>query len=139
MVQYKNRYGDIFTFTKTEDGNIMWQGNFEYVRYTYPNIYDDAYQAYIDDGNPEGDMTFEEFQDTIHAYDYKTDQYAIKNRKYAELVFSDQSRIVMVDPSGGPFLMVGMGMGMFDNSFEGLIIKELNQVPEGYLIVVQPL
>jgi len=45
----------------------------------------------------------------------------------------------MVDPSGGPFLMVGMGMGMFDNSFEGLIIKELNKVPEGYLITVQML
>jgi hypothetical protein len=139
MIQYKNRYGDVFTFTRTEDGNILWQGNFEFVRYAYPNVYEEAYQAYIDDGSPEGDMTFEEFQDTIHAYDYKTDQYAIKNRKYAELVFSDQSRIVMVDPSGGPFLMVGMGMGMFDNSFEGLIIKELNKAPEGYLITVQPL
>jgi len=136
MIQYKNRYGDVFTFTRTEDGNILWQGNFEFVRYAYPNVYEEAYQAYVDDGSPEGDMTFEEFQDTIHAYDYETDQYAIKNRKYAELVFSDQSRIVMVDPSGGPFLMVGMGMGMFDNSFEGLIIKELNKVPEGYLITV---
>ena len=139
MIQYKNRYGDVFTFTRTEDGNILWQGNFEFARYAYPNVYEEAYQAYVDDGSPEGDMTFEEFQDTIHAYDFKTDQYAIKNRKYAELVFSDQSRIVMVDPSGGPFLMVGMGMGMFDNSFEGLIIKELNKVPEGYLITVQML
>jgi len=37
MIQYKNRYGDIFTFTKTEDGNILWQGNFEYIRYSYLN------------------------------------------------------------------------------------------------------
>lgn len=37
MVQYKNRYGDVFTFTRTEDGNILWQGNFEYIRYSYLN------------------------------------------------------------------------------------------------------
>jgi hypothetical protein len=137
MVQYKNRYRDIFTFTKTEDGNILWQGNFEFVRYAYPNVYEDAYQAYINDGSPEGDMTFEEFQDTIHAYDYKTDQYAIKNRKYAELVFSDQSRIVMIDPSGGPYLTIGSNMGLFDESFKGLFIKGFIKTPEGYLIITK--
>jgi hypothetical protein len=137
MVQYKNRYRDIFTFTKTEDGNILWQGNFEFVRYAYPNVYDDAYQAYINDGSPEGDMTFEEFQDTIHAYDYKTEQYAIKNRKYAELVFSDQSRIVMIDPSGGPYLTIGSNMGLFDESFKGLFIKGFIKTPEGYLIITK--
>jgi nitrous oxide reductase len=137
MVQYKNRYRDIFTFTKTEDGNILWQGNFEFVRYAYPNVYEDAYQAYINDGSPEGDMTFEEFQDTIHAYDYKTEQYAIKNRKYAELVFSDQSRIVMIDPSGGPYLTIGSNMGLFDESFKGLFIKGFIKTPEGYLIITK--
>jgi hypothetical protein len=137
MVQYKNRYRDIFTFTKTEDGNILWQGNFEFVRYAYPNVYEDAYQAYINDGSPEGDMTFEEFQDTIHAYDYKTEQYAIKNRKYAELVFSDQSRIVMIDPSGGPYLTIGSNMGLFDESFKGLFIKGFRKTPEGYLIITK--
>ena len=139
MIQYTNRYGDISTFTRTEDGNILWQGNFEFARYAHPNIYEAAYQAYIDDGSPEGAMRFEEFQDAIHAYDYETDQYAIKNRKYAELVVSDQSRIVMVDPSGGPFLMVGMSMGKLDDSFKGLTIDEINKVPEGYLITVQML
>jgi nitrous oxide reductase len=137
MVQYKNRYRDIFTFTKTEDGNILWQGNFEFVRYAYPNVYEDAYQAYINDGSPQGDMTFEEFQDTIHAYDYKTEQYAIKNRKYAELVFSDQSRIVMIDPSGGPYLTIGSNMGLFDESFKGLFIKGFSKTPEGYLIITK--
>ena len=28
--KYRNRYGDIHTFTPTEDGNILWEGNFEY-------------------------------------------------------------------------------------------------------------
>lgn len=33
--KYKNRYGDIFTFTPTEDGNLLWEGNFEYCRYGF--------------------------------------------------------------------------------------------------------
>jgi len=31
-IEYKNRYGDIFTFNKTEDGNILMEGHFEYMR-----------------------------------------------------------------------------------------------------------
>ena len=34
---YKNRYGDEFTFTPTEDGNILWEGNFEYNRLGFSN------------------------------------------------------------------------------------------------------
>lgn len=29
---YTNRYRDVFTFTPTEDGNILWEGEFEYYR-----------------------------------------------------------------------------------------------------------
>ena len=32
MVNYENRYGDVFTFTKPEDGNVLWTGPFEIVR-----------------------------------------------------------------------------------------------------------
>jgi hypothetical protein len=32
MVEYENRYGDVFTFTKQEDGNILWEGNFKHHR-----------------------------------------------------------------------------------------------------------
>lgn len=35
--KYKNRYGDEFTFTPTEDGNILWEGNFEYHRCGFSN------------------------------------------------------------------------------------------------------
>lgn len=37
MVKCTNRYGDVFTFTKQEDGNILWEGDFEYCRYGWPN------------------------------------------------------------------------------------------------------
>lgn len=32
MVDYRNRYGDQYTFTKQEDGNVLWEGPFEYMR-----------------------------------------------------------------------------------------------------------
>lgn len=32
MVRYRNRYGDEHTFTKQEDGNVLWEGDFEYMR-----------------------------------------------------------------------------------------------------------
>ena len=35
MIEYKNRYGDIFTFEVNERGNIDWKGNFEYCRTGY--------------------------------------------------------------------------------------------------------
>ncbi len=25
MVEYKNRYGDVYTFTKQEDGSVLWE------------------------------------------------------------------------------------------------------------------
>ena len=32
MVRYRNRYGDEYTFTKQKDGNVLWEGDFEYIR-----------------------------------------------------------------------------------------------------------
>jgi hypothetical protein len=38
--KYRNRYGDIHTFTPTEDGNILWEGNFKYSRYGWTDSID---------------------------------------------------------------------------------------------------
>lgn len=32
MTEYRNRYGDVFTFEVNERGNIDWKGNFEWCR-----------------------------------------------------------------------------------------------------------
>ena len=40
QTKYENRYGDVFTFTKQEDGNVLWEGNFEFHRYGWPNNQD---------------------------------------------------------------------------------------------------
>lgn len=38
--KYRNRYGDVHSFTPTEDGNILWEGNFEYSRYGWKDDFD---------------------------------------------------------------------------------------------------
>ena len=86
MIEYKNRYGDIFTFEVNERGNIDWKGNFEYCRTGYND-------------NP---------ADTI-----------------------------MVDPSGGPYMHSGYDMGMFDESFKGMIVEEFKPVNGNYLLIIK--
>jgi len=81
-MQYKNRYGDVFTFTLTEKG-ILWEGNFEFHRFGWDD---------------------------------------------------DPNVIVMVDPSGGPYLSVGQDMGLFDPEWRGMKISGFEVVKIGYLI-----
>ena len=45
MVEYINRYKDKYTFTKQEDGSVLWEGSFQYTRVGYPNVYKIAYQT----------------------------------------------------------------------------------------------
>ena len=33
MAEYTNRYGDIYTFTKQDDGNVLWEGEFKHCRF----------------------------------------------------------------------------------------------------------
>jgi len=35
MVEYKNRYNDIFGFELNPNGNITWSGEFTYTRFSY--------------------------------------------------------------------------------------------------------
>ena len=32
MIRYRNRYGDEQTFTKLENGNVLWEGDFRFMR-----------------------------------------------------------------------------------------------------------
>jgi hypothetical protein len=133
-VKLKNRYKDIYTFTKTDEG-ILWEGDFKWCRSSYPNNYDKAYEAYCkDEENP---MPLEEFQDKIHSYDPNTFELGKLGKKYASLVYSDTSKISMIDPSGGPYLTEGTNMRWIDPVFEGLIINGFKRVETGYLILLK--
>lgn len=133
-IKIKNRYKDIYTFTKVEEG-ILWEGNFKFCRAGWPNVYDKAYEAYCkDEKNP---MPLDEFKKKVHYYDPNNFELGELGKKYASLVHSDTSKITMVDPSGGPYLTEGTDMKWIDEEFKGMIIDYFVNHPNGYLIKIK--
>jgi len=126
-----NRYGDEFVFTLLEDGNIQWEGKFEYCRFGMPNDYSKAYSKYLEYG---GKSSLEDFIDEVHEQIYDDDGhfigYSQTSQDYGRYVTSDKSTINMVDPSGGPYLTDGM-------KIMGKTIKEFKPNKKGYLIITQ--
>ncbi len=133
---YTNRYGDKFTFTETEDGNMLWEGNFEWCRFAWPNVYDKAYEAYCADTETDERMTIGEFEKAVHEYNKETYEYSALSKKYTELVYSDTEKISMVDPSGGPYITTGMLANMFIPKMKGTIIS-FERIETGYKIIVE--
>jgi hypothetical protein len=132
MVEYKNRYRDVYTFTLLEDKNVLWEGSFEYHRVSFPNVYKEAYQQYRKDG---GDMHIEDFKEEVHKYDDATFKPSEIAQKYRSLVYSDMNTIDMVDPSGGPFMTAHMDLGdLLGEEFENRCIRSFKPAETGYLI-----
>lgn len=82
---YKNRYGDMFTFTIDSDGNVLMEGNFEYHRYSWNDNPDD---------------------------------------------------ITMIDPSGGPYLEIGMKSTMVHSEVKDKEIVGFYPIDNGYKIIL---
>jgi len=136
-IEYTNRYNDVFTFSKTEDGNILFEGEFKWMRCSWPNVYTEAYEAYCADADTDERMTLGEFKKAVHEYDKKTFKSTPLAKKYQGLVYSNKDVIDMVDPSGGPYMHSGYDMGMFDKSFKGMIIEEFKPVNGNYLLIIK--
>ncbi len=131
---YKNRYGDIFAFTLQDDGNVLWEGNFEYCRFGMPNDYTKAYNQYVNDNkHVQSLMSFNQFKDVVHEYDDETHQYIYD--KYVRMVESIKDKISMIDPSGGPYISVGMPLSSF--GFKDLKVKDFETKENGYLIITE--
>jgi len=129
MAEYKNRYGDVFTFEQLENGNIQWSGNFEYCRFGIPNDYSQAWKVFQKEY---GGLDYEEFVGAIHTYDEESNSYVFAD--LLPLVKSKKGVINMVDPSGGPFIKEGMNMKTF--GLEGIVIEFISN-KDGYEIVVE--
>jgi len=125
MVKYENRYGDVYTFTKLENGNVLWEGSFEHIRVGFPNVYKKAYQQFRKDG---GELNQYDFEEKVHEQLYDEEGRWIKagpiTEKYSKLVHSDHDNINMVDPSGGPFIKAHSELGvMFGEELKGLCVR----------------
>jgi hypothetical protein len=140
-IKYTNRYNDTFTFSKTDDGNILFEGEFKWVRGGWPNVYDTAYNEYCADVDTDERMTMGEFKEEVHKAIYDSEGNYVSmspiSVKYAKLVYSDKNKLDMIDPSGGPYLHSGYDMGMFDESFKGMIIEEFKPIDGNYLIIIK--
>lgn len=111
-----NRYNDEYVFTLQEDGNILWEGPFEYCRMGWPNDYSKAWKKFQEDY---GGLSYKDFTESVHAYDDEKGEYVFP--ELVKLVGTDSSRINMVDPSGGPYLHEGMELlGKKIYAFESL-------------------
>jgi hypothetical protein len=132
-MEYTNRYGDVYTFTKQENGDVLWEGNFEYCRFGWPNVYKEAYQQYRKDG---GDMHIEEFEKAVHEYNDEKSEYTPLAKQYGPLVYSDTNTIDMVDPSGGPYLSTHTNLyeRFGDDELKGLCISSFEPIETGYKI-----
>ena len=124
MVEYKNRYGDEYTFTKQEDGTILWEGPFEHTRIGFPNVYKKAYQQYRKDG---GQMNQYDFEEAVHEQIYDEDGNWLRKgpitEDYGPMGFSDTDSINMVDPSGGPYIKQHMNLGQFGKELNGRCVS----------------
>ena len=117
---YSNRYRDEITFEHEGDTVVMTGGS--WFRYGWPNVYDKAYQAFVEDNAKHliPLMSLEEFKKEVH--NYKNEAM----RSYVQLVYSDKDTIDMVDPSGGPYISLGDNLkAFFGKDYQDLIITEI--------------
>lgn len=129
---YINRYGLKHTFTFTKEGNVLWEGDFQYCRYGCPNDYKKTYKKYLKDQGkapyPDHVYSLEQFKVAIHEPSAQEGDFKTFQEKYQPLVRSNTEVVNMVDPMGGPYLAEGM-------SIKGNTIVEFRKIEEGYLIV----
>lgn len=140
MFKYTNRYLDTYTFTKQEDGSVLWEGDFKHCRVGFPNVYKKAYQQYCKDVGSSGGhpMHIESFKEMVHEMIYNDkDEYVGPSElaaQYGHLVYSDTKSVDMVDPSGGPYLSTHTNLGeRFGNEeLKGLCISSFERIDTGY-------
>ena len=134
---YKNRYGDIYTFTLDRYGNLLWEGAFLIGRIGFPNVYKVAYQQFRKDG---GQMNQFDFEEAVHKQIYDEDGNWIKKgpicEDYGPMVFSDNDNINMVDPSGGPYIDIGTDMGRINKDWEGKVVTGFVPIETGYKLII---
>lgn len=122
---YGNRYRDNITFTHVGDEVIMEGGS--WFRYGLENDYSKAYEAYVADGGTE---TLDVFKKLVHEYDDEAKSYTELAKKYMSKVFSSKE-INMVDPSGGPYISLGMNLNKFwpKGEYQDLIVESIKFAP----------
>lgn len=113
---YTNRYGDEIKFTELSETEVEMSGyNSEWLRVGWANDYSEAYEVYLNSVN-----YYTSYEEFIHKVE-NNEEY----RPYLKYVKSDKSTYNMVDPSGGPYIALGMDVGRYFNDGVKRIIKTI--------------
>ena len=135
-----NRYRKEQSFTSQDDGTILWEGDFKWCRFGYPNDYTQAYKKYLEYSRDP--MSLEDFKIHVHKQSFdeetKENKWSFISQEFSRYVTSDTSRIDMVDPSGGPYLCEDMPVETIAKELKGTEISHFKPTPEGYKIYLKP-
>lgn len=113
---YTNRYGDEIKFTELSETEVEMSGyNSEWLRVGWANDYSEAYEVYLNSVN-----YYTSYEEFIHKVE-NNEEY----RPYLKYVKPDKSTYNMVDPSGGPYIALGMDIGRYFNDGVKRIIKNI--------------
>jgi hypothetical protein len=129
---YHNRYKDKITFDH-KGKTVTMSGYSPYFRYSWPNVYDTAYEKYVEsavvDAKLEGNqiLTQEEFEKALYVRKDEDEYgYNALYKLFGKYIYSNKDVIDMVDPSGGPYLSVGTNLKeFFGKDYEDLIIESI--------------
>jgi hypothetical protein len=129
---YRNRYKDNIIFDH-KGKTVTMSGYSPYFRISWPNVYDKAYEKYVEsaylDAKLESNqiLTQEEFEKVLHVTkDEDSFESNALYKLFGKYIYSDTDTIDMIDPSGGPYLTVGMNLKMFfEQDYEDLIIESI--------------
>jgi hypothetical protein len=128
MSEIINRYGKTNTFTKLDDGNYLWEGDFSFSRASYKFCAKNSYSKFLKD-HKNSTMQIDEFFERIYEWDEHTRSYDPRYAKYQDMI--EQTPFLnMVDPSGGPYLTSGMEVPGTND-----IIDYFEPCTEGYKIM----
>lgn len=99
-MEYTNRYGDVFTFTKQEDGNVLWEGNFEHMR-AGDNFIDPSGGPFISVGQMLSHIIYDtDFNVIVESFERVDTGYLIKTKPH-EYDPDDFSHLADSDIVGG--------------------------------------
>lgn len=136
--QYQNRYGDTILFTETSEGVIEMSGYTpDWMRSSYDRDFSDAYQVYKNQcsalSEPDYDLLVEDTANgELREMTYQEFAYEAQNNEkynhYYSLSKPDYERLLMVDPSGGPYITIGTNLGRYFEDNKKRIVDSIQLI-----------
>lgn len=142
VASYINRYGDKITFKELANNKISMSGyDPAYARIGWENDYSDAYEIYCMEcmalEEPDMNLLVEDVpvSSTLRKLTYPEFAYQVDDaihdqskffNKYGKYIRTDFERYNMIDPSGGPYISIGMNVGRYFEDNKTRIVQEID-------------